>query len=125
MIGSMTPAERARPDLLAASPPRRRRVARGCGRREQDVAELVAVFVGMRSQMQGLSRMMALSNGLGGGLPGAPAMSDEEMMAAVLGGTGPREVAPGRVRRKRNFREAAAKAAAAVAAEAAGAGARA
>jgi hypothetical protein len=75
-------------------------VARGSGHDEQDVAELVAVFTGMRSQMQGLSRVMALSGG-GMNIPGMPTMSDEEMMATVLGGTGPRKVAPGKVRRKR------------------------
>lgn len=100
MIGSMTKKEREEPELLAKSPSRRRRVARGSGFNEQDVAELVAVFTGMRSQMQGLSRVMALSGG-GMNIPGMPQMSDEEMMATVLGGTGPRKVAPGRVRRKR------------------------
>lgn len=100
MIGSMTKKEREEPELLAKSPSRRRRVARGSGFNEQDVAELVAVFTGMRSQMQGLSRVMALSGG-GMNIPGMPQMSDEEMMATVLGGTGPRKVAPGKVRRKR------------------------
>jgi len=100
MIGSMTKKEREQPELLAKSPSRRRRVARGSGRSEQDVSELVAVFTGMRSQMQSLSRMMALSGGVAN-VPGMPAMSDEEMMAAVLGGTGPRKVAPGKVRRKK------------------------
>ena len=97
MISSMTKKEREAPELLAKSPSRRRRVARGSGRTEQDIAELVATFTGMRQQMQTMSRMMALG---GGGMPSGM-MSDEEMMAAVLGGTGPRKVAPGMVRRKR------------------------
>ena len=102
MIGSMTKKEREEPELLAKSPSRRRRVARGSGHTEQDIAELVAVFAGMRSQMQGLSRVMALSGG-GMNIPGMPKMSDEEMMATVLGGTGPRKITPGRVRRKRKM----------------------
>lgn len=100
MINSMTKQERETPELLAKSPSRRRRVARGSGRTEQDVAELIAVFTGMRSQMQSLSRMMALSGGVQN-IPGMPAMSDEEMMASVLSGTGPRKVEAGKVRRKK------------------------
>jgi signal recognition particle subunit SRP54 len=99
MLASMTAAERAAPELLAKGASRRRRVARGSGHQEADVAELVAVFTGMRAQMQSLSRMMAL--GGGGAAAGMPAMSDEEMMAAVLGGTGPRKVEAGKVRRKK------------------------
>lgn len=100
MINSMTKDERAAPELLAKSPSRRRRVARGSGRTEQEVSELIGVFTGMRAQMQTMSRMMAISGGATG-LAGMPGMDDEEMMASLMGGTGPRPVAPGRVRRKR------------------------
>jgi signal recognition particle subunit SRP54 len=95
MINSMTKEEREKPDLLAKQPSRRRRIARGSGKDESEVAELVGVFVGMRSQMQSMSKMMAIS----GGMP--PGMDDEEMMGALMGGSGPRPVTPGRVRRKR------------------------
>ncbi len=54
----------------------------------------------MRTQMSTMSRMMAIS----GGAP--PGMDDEEMMGALMGGAGPRQVAPGRVRRKKNVLEA-------------------
>jgi len=101
MINSMTDKERTTPELLAKSPSRRRRIARGAGHPEPSVSELVAMFATMRAQMQNMSRMMALSGGMGGGLPGMPGMSDEEMMASVLGGTGPRKVAAGKVRRKK------------------------
>lgn len=96
MIGSMTKKEREFPELLAKSQSRRRRIARGSGYKAEDVTELVAVFTGMRVQLQTMSRMMALG---GGGMPGQ--MSDEDMMEAVLGGTGPRKVTAGMVRRKK------------------------
>jgi signal recognition particle subunit SRP54 len=97
MINSMTKEEREVPDLLAKQPARRRRIARGSGKEEKEVQELVGVFVAMRSQMQTMSKMMAIS----GGMP--PGMDDEEMMGALMGGSGPRQVTPGRVRRKKNF----------------------
>lgn len=100
MINSMTKQERAQPELLAKSPSRRRRIARGSGKEESDVAELVGVFTGMRAQMQTMSRMMAISGGASG-LMGMPGMDDEEMMSSLMGGAGPRPVAPGRVRRKK------------------------
>lgn len=100
MINSMTAEERKTPDLLAKQPARRRRIARGSGKDESEVQELVGVFVAMRAQMSTMSRMMAIS----GGVP--PGMDDEEMMGALMGGAGPRQVAPGRVRRKKNFLEA-------------------
>ncbi|KAL4443989.1 hypothetical protein ABPG75_011726 [Micractinium tetrahymenae] len=103
MINSMTKAEREQPELLAKSPSRRRRVAQGSGRSEEQVSELVAMFASMRAQMQTMSRMMALSGGAQG-MAGMPQMSDEEMMEAVMGSTGPRKVAPGKVRRKRGSR---------------------
>ena len=40
----------------------RRRVARGCGREEREVTELLGVFINMRAQMQGMSRLMALGS---------------------------------------------------------------
>jgi signal recognition particle subunit SRP54 len=52
MIGSMTKAERATPELLATTPSRRRRIAKGCGRTETEVNKMVADFTWMRSMMQ-------------------------------------------------------------------------
>ncbi|KAI3427161.1 hypothetical protein D9Q98_007098 [Chlorella vulgaris] len=103
MIQSMNKKEREAPELLAKSPSRRRRVAMGSGRTEEEVQELIAMFTSMRMQMQTMSRMMALSGG-GQGMAGMPAMSDEEMLEAVMGNSGPRKVAPGKVRRKRGSR---------------------
>ncbi|MCS6781874.1 MAG: signal recognition particle protein [Gloeomargarita sp. SKYBB_i_bin120] len=55
MINSMTPEERRNPDLLAASASRRRRIAKGSGHTEAEVAKLVQDFQQMRTLMQRLS----------------------------------------------------------------------
>jgi signal recognition particle subunit SRP54 len=65
MINSMTPQERQDPDVLAGSPSRRRRVAKGAGYTESDVTKLVTDFNKMRSLMQQMSQ---------GNLPGMPGM---------------------------------------------------
>lgn len=79
MINSMTQAEKADPDLLAQSPSRRRRVAKGSGFEEQDVSRLVKDFSKMRSMMQNMGRGMPGMGmpgmgmgmpGMGGGMPG-------------------------------------------------------
>ena len=41
----------------------RRRIARGSGYKEAEVAELVAVFTGMRAQMGNFSKMMKMGGG--------------------------------------------------------------
>jgi signal recognition particle subunit SRP54 len=79
MISSMTKAEKANPDLLAQSPSRRRRVAKGSGFNEKDVSKLVQDFSKMRSMMQNMGRGMPGMGmpgmgmgmpGMGGGMPG-------------------------------------------------------
>ncbi|MEY2857063.1 MAG: signal recognition particle protein [Cyanobacteriota bacterium] len=79
MISSMTKAEKADPDLLAQSPSRRRRVAKGSGFNEKDVSKLVQDFSKMRSMMQNMGRGMPGMGmpgmgmgmpGMGGGMPG-------------------------------------------------------
>ncbi len=66
MISSMTLEERKNPDLLAKSPSRRRRIAKGSGHQESDVSKLISNFSRMRSMMQQMGRGMP---GMGG-LPG-------------------------------------------------------
>ena len=77
MINSMTKDEKADPDLLAQSPSRRRRVAKGSGFEEKDVSKLVKDFSKMRSMMQNMGRGMPGMGmpgmgmpGMGGGMPG-------------------------------------------------------
>jgi signal recognition particle subunit SRP54 len=74
IMNSMTPAERAKPDLLKAS--RKRRIAAGAGVAVQEVNRLLNQFEQMQAMMKqmkkgGLSKMM---RGLGkmAGLPGMP-----------------------------------------------------
>ncbi|PSB52094.1 signal recognition particle protein [Chamaesiphon polymorphus] len=69
MIQSMTKEERGNPDLLASTPSRRRRIAKGCGYSESDVSKLISEFTRMRSMMQQMS--MGNFPGMGGGQPGA------------------------------------------------------
>ncbi len=66
MIGSMTPEERTQPELLAAQPSRRRRLALGSGHTASDVDKVLADFQRMRGLMKQMSS--------GGGLPGMPGM---------------------------------------------------
>jgi hypothetical protein len=55
--------ERANPQLLISSPSRRRRVAEGSGRSEQDVAELMGAFTQMKAQTSQMSKIMKLGQG--------------------------------------------------------------
>jgi signal recognition particle subunit SRP54 len=78
IIDSMTPAERAKPELLKAS--RKRRIAAGSGVPVQEVNRLLSQFEQMRSMMKqmkkgGLAKMMRAMGGLTslrGGSPGLP-----------------------------------------------------
>lgn len=65
MIQSMTPKERADPELLAKSSSRRRRIARGSGHKEVDVTNMIGTFSSMRARMRDLSRLMAMSGAQG------------------------------------------------------------
>jgi signal recognition particle subunit SRP54 len=83
MINSMTVEERRNPDLLANSPSRRQRIARGCGYQEKDVRNLVSEFTKMRTLMQqmgqgqmpgmaGMGGMGGMFGGMGGNAPSQP-----------------------------------------------------
>ncbi|TVQ43644.1 MAG: signal recognition particle protein [Gloeocapsa sp. DLM2.Bin57] len=74
MINSMTKEERSNPDLLAKSPSRRRRIAKGSGFAERDISKLVTDFTRMRSMMQQMST---------GGMPALPGMGG---MGGLFGG---------------------------------------
>ena len=73
MIGSMTEAERQDPDLLAASPSRRRRIAGGSGHTAAEVDKVLADFQKMRGFMQQMTRGGGMP-GMGGGFPGMGGM---------------------------------------------------
>ncbi|TVU26883.1 hypothetical protein EJB05_29454 [Eragrostis curvula] len=96
MINVMTPEERERPELLAESRERRKRVAKDAGKTEQQVAQLVAQLFQMRSRMQ---KMMGAIQG-----KDSPDMNDlmesikdEEQVAS---GTGQRRRKYGNLRRR-------------------------
>jgi signal recognition particle subunit SRP54 len=109
MIGSMTPAEREQPELLAAQPGRRRRIAAGSGHTPADVDKVLADFQKMRGFMQQMSRGgmpgMPGMPGLGGGFPGLggglPGMGGFPGMpgAAGRGGGAPRPAKPAKKRK--------------------------
>ena len=83
MINSMTSQERRDPDILASSPSRRKRIARGSGYKESDVSKLVGDFQKMRSLMQQMGQ---------GGFPGMPGMFGGMGNPMAAGG---RPTAPG------------------------------
>ncbi|MGB2925703.1 MAG: signal recognition particle protein, partial [Limnothrix sp.] len=79
MIGSMTKEERKNPDLLAQTPKRRARIAKGSGMDNKDVSKLISDFTRMRKMMQqmgqgggmpGMDGMGGLGDMFGGGMPG-------------------------------------------------------
>ena len=82
MISSMTADERSKPELLAAQPSRRSRVALGSGHMPADVDKVLADFQKMRGLMKQLSS--------GGGLPGMggfPGMGGQAGMMPGMGGS--------------------------------------
>lgn len=89
MIEVMTPEEREKPELLAESPARRKRVAQESGKTEQQVSQLVAQLFQMRVRMKNLLGVME-----GGG--SLPALNNlEEALKSE------QKAPPGTARRKR------------------------
>jgi signal recognition particle subunit SRP54 len=70
IINSMTPAERAKPELIKAS--RKRRIASGAGVPVQEVNRLLNQFEQMQKMMKMMSKggMQKMMRGLRGMLPG-------------------------------------------------------
>ncbi|GAV57209.1 SRP54 domain-containing protein/SRP54_N domain-containing protein/SRP_SPB domain-containing protein, partial [Cephalotus follicularis] len=88
MIEVMTAEEREKPELLAESPTRRKRVAQDSGKTEQQVSQLVAQLFQMRVRMKNLMGVME-----GGSVP---ALSNlEDALKAE------QKAPPGTARRKR------------------------
>jgi len=118
MIGSMTAAEREDPDLLAASPSRRRRIAGGSGHTAAEVDKVLADFQKMRGFMQQMTRGGGMPGmgggfpgmgmpGMGGGFPGMPGMGGGfPGMGGAAGraGGGPRKAAKP-AKKKKGFGE--------------------
>lgn len=71
MIEVMTPEEREKPELLAESPQRRKRIAQASGKTEQQVSQLVAQLFQMRVRMKNLMGAMD-----GGSIPSLSNLED-------------------------------------------------
>ncbi|MFQ5418648.1 MAG: signal recognition particle protein, partial [Myxococcota bacterium] len=109
LIQSMTPGERARPELIDKR--RASRIARGSGRRSKDVRDLVERFMQMREMMGSLGKKGGLLSKLpgmgqlaGAGMPGGADPSG--LMAAMGGGGGERAAAKKRARSKGKRKQA-------------------
>lgn len=117
MIQSMTPTERSRPELIIGTPTRIRRIARGSGRPEKDVQDLLFKFRTMQRLMEqvggspgfwgnlpGLKQLKQMSALKGMDLPGL--MSGEGAGPPLLpGGGGPKQRKPLRVGSGQSSRE--------------------
>ncbi len=86
IILSMTPKERAKPDLLNGS--RRKRIAQGSGRPVMEVNQLFQQYEMMRKLMSNKGMMAALAGGMmgGGGMPGMPGMPGMGGLPGMKGG---------------------------------------
>jgi signal recognition particle subunit SRP54 len=92
IMSSMTPRERAKPDLVSASASRRRRIAAGSGTTVQDVNRLLKQFDQMQGAMKklrkmGMGGMMGLAKNLLGGNAMDKMMADMGGMPGMPGGT--------------------------------------
>ena len=83
IILSMTPAERAKPDLI--NPSRKRRIAAGCGQRVEDVNRLLKQYRQMQDMMKQL-RKMTKKGGRLHGMPNLPGMPGMGGMMPPMGG---------------------------------------
>jgi signal recognition particle subunit SRP54 len=84
IVSSMTKQERVETELFARQPGRLTRVARGSGRSEQDVAELIERFGMMRQMMGNLGQ----SSGLLSKLPGMKQLGNMRRMKEAMRGMG-------------------------------------
>lgn len=101
MISSMTLEERRNPDLLAKSPSRRHRIAKGSGHLETEVGGLVKNFTRMRSIMQrmgqgGMPAMPGMSGGMFGGI-------GDQTPQGFRGRGGAKKVKKKKVKKKKGF----------------------
>ena len=71
--------EREQPQCLVKSLSRRRRIARGSGRTEVDVSNMLASFANMQSKVRDLSKLMKMS-----GVNGAPHFDPSTCVASLL-----------------------------------------
>ena len=82
IIQSMTPEERARPEILNGM--RRRRIARGSGTEVRDVNQLISQFEEMKSMMKTMQKMTSQGQGV----------DMSSLMDKITGGGGGRRSSP-------------------------------
>ena len=92
IIGSMTPIERKKPDLLNGS--RKRRVAAGAGVEVMEINRLLKQHRQMADAFKAMSRdggksMARMAQMMGGGMPGMPGLGGGGGMAGMPGGKAP------------------------------------
>ena len=100
LIMSMTPQERQFPDMLVAgatAESRRKRVVRGAGRQDRDLANLIVMFGGMRVKMQKMTEQMG---GAAADVGLTPQLSADDLNALAMEGVR-KNVSPGMVRRQK------------------------
>jgi signal recognition particle subunit SRP54 len=100
MINSMTVQERRSPDIIDKS--RASRIARGSGRIQKDVTDLIVRFDQMKTMMSALGSGGGLERLAGAGGGGMPGMMPGMDPMAMLGGDGP---GGGRARGKMRARD--------------------
>ncbi|MEQ1750476.1 MAG: signal recognition particle protein [Prosthecobacter sp.] len=95
IILSMTPKERAKPEVLNGS--RRKRIAGGCGRPVMEINQLLKQFDMMKKLMSNKGMMSQMAGGLFGGGGGMPGMGGMPQM--------PKGMMPGgKMKRSKGFR---------------------
>ncbi|MCC7108501.1 MAG: signal recognition particle protein, partial [Deltaproteobacteria bacterium] len=85
IVQSMTTDERRRPELIAQQKSRKKRIAKGCGRGEKEVDDLIQRFNMMKQMMQ----MIGMQPSLLGRMPGFRNVGG---LAKGLGGAGPADM---------------------------------
>lgn len=88
ILTSMTPAERAKPDVLNAS--RRKRIAAGSGTSVQDVNRVIKQFQDMQTMMKRMQKMGGTKGGMRGlmNMFGGDALGEMEQMAQNMKSAG-------------------------------------
>jgi signal recognition particle subunit SRP54 len=106
LIGSMTPAERSRPEIIDKS--RASRIARGSGRRSREVRDLIGRFGQMREMMSGLGEPGGLMSRIPGmsDLAGAGGIDPSMLLGGRGGAGGQREATRHRSRQKGKRKQA-------------------
>jgi signal recognition particle subunit SRP54 len=97
IMGSMTPKERAKPDIINAK--RKIRIANGSGTTVQQVNKVLKMHQEMASAMKKIRKMGGLKGlgalfGRGGGIPGMPGLGGGGMGGGGLPGLGGGSIPP-------------------------------